>query len=166
MAPVHPGEILRDDFMKPLGLSVNKLALELHVPATHIGEIVHERRRITAETALRLARYFNTNAEFWMNFGETCGEAFLPAYLPIVEKRKNLPYTQQNKYWQEIRRGRYVEFNLIHDRGTLFGLKTKGRTESILMSLPPRARWYYNYQPEAGSKEAETMQYYKPHNWV
>jgi addiction module HigA family antidote len=65
--PVHPGEILREDFMKPLGLSVNKLALELHVPATRIGEIVHQRRRITAETALRLARYFNTNAEFWLN---------------------------------------------------------------------------------------------------
>lgn len=67
MAAVHPGEILREDFMKPLGLSVNKLALELHVPATRIGEIVHERRRITAETALRLARYFKTNAEFWLN---------------------------------------------------------------------------------------------------
>ena len=67
MPPVHPGEILREDFMRPLGLSVNKLALELHVPATHIGEIVHERRRITAETALRLARYFHTNAEFWLN---------------------------------------------------------------------------------------------------
>jgi addiction module HigA family antidote len=67
MAPVHPGEVLREDFMKPLGLSVNKLALELHVPATRIGEIVHERRRITAETALRLARYFKTNAEFWLN---------------------------------------------------------------------------------------------------
>jgi addiction module HigA family antidote len=67
MPPVHPGEILREDFMKPLGLTVNKLALELHVPATRIGEIVHERRRITAETALRLARFFNTNAEFWLN---------------------------------------------------------------------------------------------------
>jgi addiction module HigA family antidote len=67
MAPVHPGEILREDFMKPLRLSVNKLALELHVPATRIGEIVHERRRITAETAMRLARYFKTNAEFWLN---------------------------------------------------------------------------------------------------
>src|SRR5258706_15391409 len=67
MAPVHPGEILREDFMKPLGLSVNKLALELHVPAKRIGEIVHARRRITAETALRLARDFKTNAEFWLN---------------------------------------------------------------------------------------------------
>ena len=67
LPPVHPGEILREDFMKPLNLTVNKLALELHVPATRIGEIVHERRRITAETALRLARYFGTNAEFWLN---------------------------------------------------------------------------------------------------
>src|SRR5689334_1674650 len=67
MAPVHPGEILREDFLKPLGLSVNKLALELHVPATRVGEIVHERRRITADTALRLGRYFKTNAEFWLN---------------------------------------------------------------------------------------------------
>src|SRR6267143_3543793 len=67
MPPVHPGEILREDFMKPLGLSVNKLALELHVPATRKEEIVHERRRITPETTLRLARYFKTNAEFWLN---------------------------------------------------------------------------------------------------
>ena len=67
MPPVHPGEILREDFMKPLGLSINKLALDLHAPATRIGEILHERRRITADTALRLARYFNTNPEFWLN---------------------------------------------------------------------------------------------------
>src|SRR5271169_5762412 len=67
MPPVHPGEVLRKDFMKPLGLTINKLALELHVPATRIGEIVHQRRRVTAETALRLARYFNTNAECWLN---------------------------------------------------------------------------------------------------
>jgi antitoxin HigA-1 len=67
MPPVHPGEVLREDFMKPLGLTVNKLALDLHVPATRIGEIAHGRRRISAETALRLARYFHTNAEFWLN---------------------------------------------------------------------------------------------------
>jgi antitoxin HigA-1 len=67
MPPVHPGEVLREDFMKPLGLTVNRLALELRVPATRIGEIVHERRRITTETALRLARFFNTNAQFWLN---------------------------------------------------------------------------------------------------
>jgi len=67
MPPVHPGEILREDFMKPLSLSINRLALDLRVPATRIGEIVHERRRITADTALRLARYFKTNPEFWLN---------------------------------------------------------------------------------------------------
>jgi addiction module HigA family antidote len=67
MAPVHPGEILREDFMKPMNLTANKLALDLHIPATRIAEIAHERRRITADTALRLARYFNTNPEFWLN---------------------------------------------------------------------------------------------------
>jgi coproporphyrinogen III oxidase len=86
------------------------------------------------------------------------GNAFLNTYLPIVEKRKDISFGENEIRWQEIRRGRYVEFNLIHDRGTLFGLKTNGRTESILMSLPPRARWIYNYQPEAGSREDELLQ--------
>jgi len=101
-----------------------------------------------------------------MNFQKSNGNAFLPAYLPILEKRKDTSYTEKETEWQEIRRGRYVEFNLIHDRGTLFGLKTNGRTESILMSLPPRARWYYNHQPTAGSKEAEMVKYLKPHQWA
>lgn len=104
---------------------------------------------------------------FWMNFGKACGEAFIPAYLPIVEKRKNISYTEKNKHWQEIRRGRYVEFNLIHDRGTVFGLKTGGRTESILMSLPPTVRFEYNYQPEPGSEEDKLLQVcLKPREWV
>lgn len=100
------------------------------------------------------------------NFQQANGNAFLAAYAPIAEKRKNTPYGEREKNWQEIRRGRYVEFNLIHDRGTLFGLKTNGRTESILMSLPPRARWEYNYTPEAGTKEAELVEYLKPRDWV
>jgi coproporphyrinogen III oxidase len=99
-------------------------------------------------------------------FQQANGNAFLPAYMPIVEKRKDIGYGEKEVEWQEIRRGRYVEFNLIHDRGTLFGLKTNGRTESILMSLPPRARWYYDYHPAAGSREAEMEQYYKPREWV
>jgi coproporphyrinogen III oxidase len=99
-------------------------------------------------------------------FQQANGNAFLSAYVPIVEKRKNTPYTEKEVEWQEIRRGRYVEFNLIHDRGTLFGLKTNGRTESILMSLPPRARWYYDYKPSPGSKEEDALQYYKPREWV
>ena len=101
-----------------------------------------------------------------LQFQKINGNAFLDAYRPIVEKRKDTPYTAKEVEWQEIRRGRYVEFNLVHDRGTLFGLKTNGRTESILMSLPPRARWYYDYKPEAGSKEEEMMQYYKPKDWL
>jgi coproporphyrinogen III oxidase len=99
-------------------------------------------------------------------FQQANGNAFLDAYLPIAERRKDIPYTDKEVLWQEIRRGRYVEFNLIHDRGTLFGLKTNGRTESILMSLPPRARWYYNHTPETGSKEEEMMQYYRPKEWI
>ena len=93
--------------------------------------------------------------------------AFLSAYLPIIEKRKDIPYGEREIGWQEIRRGRYVEFNLIHDRGTIFGLKTNGRTESILMSLPPRARWEYNYLPLSGSAEDELQQAcLHPRDWI
>lgn len=91
-------------------------------------------------------------------FQQANAHAFLEAYLPVVRKRKNISYGPREIEWQEIRRGRYVEFNLIHDRGTIFGLKTNGRTESILMSLPPRARWAYNYQPEPGSEEDKLLQ--------
>lgn len=100
-------------------------------------------------------------------FQQANGHAFLPAYLPIVERRKDTIYGAREIEWQEIRRGRYVEFNLIHDRGTIFGLKTKGRTESILMSLPPRARWQYNHQPEAGSAEEKLLQICRqPVDWL
>ena len=103
----------------------------------------------------------------WMKFGMDCGYAFIDAYLPIVQKRKNLPFTASHKYWQEIRRGRYTEFNLVHDRGTLFGLKTNGRIESILMSLPPTVRFDYNYQPVPGSPEDELLQAcLHPRDWV
>jgi len=95
--------------------------------------------------------------QFWLNFGKACGDAFIAAYVPIAEKRKNTPYTERHRHWQEIRRGRYTEFNLVHDRGTLFGLKTNGRIESILMSLPPTVRFEYNYQPAAGSPEADLL---------
>ncbi|MBP1651419.1 MAG: Coproporphyrinogen oxidase [Bacteroidetes bacterium] len=105
-------------------------------------------------------------AEDLYRFSKATGEAFIPAYLPIVEKTKDLPYTTANKDWQEYRRGRYVEFNLIHDRGTLFGLKTNGRIESILMSLPPRARWEYDYHPEPGSAEARMVEYLQPREWA
>lgn len=105
--------------------------------------------------------------EDWFQFTCDMGKSFLPSYLPIVLKRKDLAYTQEQRYWQELRRGRYVEFNLVHDRGTLFGLRTNGRTESILMSLPPRVRWDYNVQPEDGSREAELLEVLEnPRNWI
>ncbi len=99
-------------------------------------------------------------------FSQSNGKAFLPAYLPVVERTMNLPYTEEHRNWQAYRRGRYVEFNLIHDRGTLFGLKTNGRTESILMSLPPVARWEYDFHPEPGSPEAQLVEYLKPREWA
>ena len=101
-----------------------------------------------------------------LNFSRDAGGAFIDAYIPILNKRKGMPYNDQHRYWQELRRGRYVEFNLIHDRGTLFGLKTKGRIESILMSLPPRVRWDYNVQPEPNSKEAKLLDHLKPVDWI
>ena len=100
-------------------------------------------------------------------FQQANGNSFVEAYLPIIEKNKNKPYTPEQKYWQEIRRGRYVEFNLIHDRGTIFGLKTNGRAESILMSLPPTVRFDYNYQPAEGSAEAALLDACKnPREWA
>ncbi|WP_421804569.1 oxygen-dependent coproporphyrinogen oxidase [Flagellimonas sp.] len=108
-----------------------------------------------------------TSMEDWYNFVTEVGDSFLEAYAPIVEKRKNLPYTKEQRDWQEIRRGRYVEFNLVHDKGTLFGLKTNGRIESILMSLPPHVQWRYDHHPEKGSEEAKLTEVLKePKNWV
>ncbi|GEA62477.1 oxygen-dependent coproporphyrinogen oxidase [Vibrio comitans] len=94
------------------------------------------------------------------------GEGFTKGYLPIIEKRKDTPFTDQQRQFQLYRRGRYVEFNLVYDRGTLFGLQSKGRTESILMSMPPLARWEYNYQVEEGSHEALLYkEYLSPREW-
>ncbi len=103
----------------------------------------------------------------WYNFVAEVGDSFLEAYVPIVEKRKDLPFDQAQRDWQEIRRGRYVEFNLVHDKGTLFGLRTNGRIESILMSLPPHVQWRYDYHPEAGSEEDRLLRVLqKPKEWV
>lgn len=105
--------------------------------------------------------------EDWFNFVTGVGDSFLEAYLPIVQKRKEHSYTQQQREWQEVRRGRYVEFNLIHDKGTLFGLRTKGRMESILMSLPPQVQWKYDHHPEQGSEEEKLIHVLQnPKAWV
>jgi coproporphyrinogen III oxidase len=110
--------------------------------------------------------YMNaTDAAF--DFVRTAGDAFLVAYTPIVERRKGLAYTPEQRVFQEVRRGRYVEFNLVYDRGTVFGLKTDGRTESILMSLPPVVRYVYDYRPPPGTPEAELTDYWlKPKDWA
>ncbi len=103
----------------------------------------------------------------WYRFVSEAGDSFLEAYIPIVMKRKGLEYSQEQRDWQEIRRGRYVEFNLVHDKGTLFGLKTNGRIESILMSLPPRVQWRYDHRPQANSEEARLLQILQhPKAWV
>lgn len=107
------------------------------------------------------------DVNFWMNFGKACGDAFISSYVPILERRKNIAFNDDHKLWQEIRRGRYTEFNLVYDRGTLFGLKTNGRTESILMSLPPTVRFEYNYQPKKDSEEDKLLQVcLNPVEWV
>lgn len=101
------------------------------------------------------------------DFVTAVGKSFLDAYMPILKKRMKHRFTQAQKNWQEIRRGRYVEFNLIHDKGTLFGLKTNGRIESILMSLPPKVQWQYNHKPKEGSREKKLLDVLKkPKNWV
>jgi coproporphyrinogen III oxidase len=98
---------------------------------------------------------------------QDCAHSFLPAYLPIVERRRNTEYGDRQRNFQLYRRGRYVEFNLVYDRGTIFGLQTNGRTESILMSLPPLVRWEYGYQPEPNSPEAELYNVFlKPQDWA
>lgn len=100
-------------------------------------------------------------------FAQECGKSFLPSYVPIVERRNSTEYGDRERNFQLYRRGRYVEFNLVYDRGTIFGLQTKGRTESILMSLPPLVRWEYGYQPEPGTPEAELYEtFLKPQDWA
>lgn len=105
--------------------------------------------------------------EDWYNFVTEVGDNFLHAYLPILERRKHMPYEQAHRDWQEVRRGRYVEFNLVHDKGTLFGLKTNGRIESILMSLPPQVQWRYDHHPKSDSTEEELINVLQhPKDWI
>jgi coproporphyrinogen III oxidase len=109
----------------------------------------------------------DTLIEDRFNFVTEVGNSFLESYVPIVEKRKGIEFTKAHKDWQEVRRGRYVEFNLVHDRGTLFGLKTNGRIESILMSLPPIVQWKYNHHPEENSEEERLIHLLmNPRDWV
>ncbi|SMO72739.1 coproporphyrinogen oxidase [Chryseobacterium rhizoplanae] len=106
------------------------------------------------------------NIEDILAFSQSNGNAFLNAYIPLVIRNKDVPYTQAHRSWQAYRRGRYVEFNLIHDRGTLFGIQTNGRTESVLISLPPFAEWKYDFHPVPGSPEAQMEEWLKPRDWI
>lgn len=125
--------------------------------ARGIGGIFFDHRRGSAEAS----------ADYWFDFTTSLASAFTKSYLPIAERRVNTPYDEPQRHWQEIRRGRYVEFNLIHDKGTLFGLRTNGRIESILMSLPPVVRWEYNAQPAPGSEEEKlTDVLIHPRDWL
>ncbi|MDR6370861.1 coproporphyrinogen III oxidase [Chryseobacterium bernardetii] len=124
--------------------------------ARGIGGIFYDYLRPDAET----------NIEDIFAFSQSNGNAFLKAYIPLVIKNKDTPYTAAHKDWQAYRRGRYVEFNLIHDRGTLFGLQTHSRMESVLISLPPIAKWKYDFHPVPGSPEAQLEEWLKPRDWV
>jgi len=107
------------------------------------------------------------SVEECLAFSEACASAIVPAYIPLVERRKDMPFTEAQKDWQQLRRGRYVEFNLVYDRGTTFGLRTAGRIESILMSLPLTARWEYCNEPDVGSEEDKLLEVLRsPREWV
>ncbi|AKG22519.1 oxygen-dependent coproporphyrinogen oxidase [Calothrix sp. 336/3] len=115
----------------------------------------------------KLGNVGDRNWEELFAFIQDCGHAFLPAYVPIAQKRHGIEYGDRQRNFQLYRRGRYVEFNLVYDRGTIFGLQTNGRTESILMSLPPLVRWEYGYQPEPNTPEAELYEtFLKPQDWI
>ncbi|PQJ35773.1 coproporphyrinogen III oxidase [Salinibacter sp. 10B] len=110
--------------------------------------------------------YLRDDPEGTFFFTREAGRSFLRSYLPIVERRRTEEWGERERRFQLIRRGRYVEFNLVYDRGTKFGLETDGRTESILMSLPPHVQWTYDYQPESGSPEARALWYFEPRDWL
>jgi coproporphyrinogen III oxidase len=110
--------------------------------------------------------YLEEDREKTFAFVQAIGNSFLDAYLPIARRRKDESFTEHERQYQLYRRGRYVEFNLLYDRGTIFGLETRGRTESILMSLPPLVRWVYDYKPEPGSVEARALEFFQPRDWV
>ena len=110
--------------------------------------------------------YLQTDREKTFAFVSDLAGSFLDAYLPITKRRMNELFNEQQRQYQLYKRGRYVEFNLLYDRGTIFGLETRGRTESILMSLPPLVRWVYDFKPEPGSLEEKAMEFFKPREWV
>jgi len=110
--------------------------------------------------------YLRDDPEGTFFFSREAGRAFLESYVPLVKRRRDIDYGDRERTHQMVRRGRYVEFNLVYDRGTKFGLETDGRTESILMSLPPRVQWHYDYQPDPGTPEARAQWYFTDRDWL
>jgi coproporphyrinogen III oxidase len=110
--------------------------------------------------------YLQSDRDKLFGFVQDAGYTFLDAYLPIAKRRMDEPYGETERQYQLYRRGRYVEFNLLYDRGTIFGLETRGRIESILMSLPPLVRWVYDFKPEPGSREEKALEFYQPQDWA
>jgi coproporphyrinogen III oxidase len=110
--------------------------------------------------------YLQGDREKNFAFVQDVGNSFVDGYLPIVQRRMKEPYGEHERQYQLYRRGRYVEFNLLYDRGTIFGLETRGRTESILMSLPPLVRWIYDFKPAPGSREEKALEFYQPRDWA
>lgn len=122
-----------------------------------IGGIFYDHERITEER----------DADFWLSLAKNCAKSLIESYAIILKRNAGRDFSAEQKHWQEIRRGRYVEFNLLHDRGTIFGLKTDGRTESILMSLPPTVRFEYQYLPAINTPEQKLLQILlQPKDWV
>ncbi|MGI0485111.1 oxygen-dependent coproporphyrinogen oxidase [Pantanalinema rosaneae CENA516] len=135
----------------------------------HRGNLYHgpDAKGLAAQHSQQVGDVGERTWEQLFAFIQACGNAFLPAYLPIIERRRSQEYGDRERNFQLYRRGRYVEFNLVYDRGTIFGLQTNGRTESILMSLPPLVRWEYGYQPEPNTPEAQLYEtFLKPQDWL
>jgi coproporphyrinogen oxidase (EC 1.3.3.3) len=131
------------------------------------GQAEGDPEQLASEPPSLQVRVGSRSWEHLFQLVQTCGDAFLPAYVPIVERRQGMEWGERERQFQLYRRGRYVEFNLVYDRGTIFGLQTQGRTESILMSLPPLVRWEYGYEPQPDTWEAKLYQVLRqPQDWA
>lgn len=155
---------LHKDALDPFGL---ELYPEFKIWCDNYFKITH-RNETRGVGGIFYDDFNKIDAQKCLEMSESCLNAMLPSYLPLIAKRKDMPFTEKEKEWQQIRRGRYVEFNLVYDRGTKFGLQTpNSRIESILMSMPKTATWLYNHEPEEGSREAELLKVTRnPINWV
>ena len=164
-----PAPSIRSTTTCCIGTHARDLCAQLARRATRAQALCDEYFRLRIATKPRRGRlFFETGHDFDSDFAymRAVGDGFLDAYLPIVERRRETAYGERERQFQLYRRGRYVEFNLVLDRGTLFGLQSGGRTESILMSLPPLVRWEYGFQPEPGSPEARLADYLQPRDWL